>query len=39
MYYLGGVPGQRLKVAIDWATSRLGKLQNQVIEGELPEGR
>ncbi len=35
MYYLGGVPGQRVKVLIDWATSRLGKLQNQVIEGEL----
>jgi NADH dehydrogenase len=37
MYYLGGVPGQRLKVLIDWVTSRLGKLQNQVIEGELPK--
>ena len=24
MYYLGGVPGQRLKVLIDWVTSRLG---------------
>jgi NADH dehydrogenase len=35
MYYLGGVPGQRVKVLIDWLTSRLGKLQNQVIEGEL----
>ncbi len=35
MYYLGGVPGQRLKVLIDWVTARLGKLQNQVIEGEL----
>jgi NADH dehydrogenase len=35
MYYLGGVPGQRLKVLIDWATTRLGKLQNQVIEGEI----
>jgi NADH dehydrogenase len=35
MYYLGGVPGQRMKVLIDWATTRLGKLQNQVIEGEL----
>jgi NADH:quinone reductase (non-electrogenic) len=37
MYYLGGVPGQRMKVLIDWATTRLGKLQNQVIEGELPK--
>ena len=35
MYYLGGVPGQRVKVLIDWASTRLGKLQNQVIEGEL----
>ncbi len=35
MYYLGGVPGQRLKVLIDWVTTRLGKLQNQVIEGEI----
>jgi NADH dehydrogenase len=35
MYYLGGVPGRRLKVLIDWATARFGNLQNQVIEGEL----
>jgi NADH:ubiquinone reductase (H+-translocating) len=37
MYYLGGVPGQRLKVLIDWATARLGRPQSQVIEGVLPE--
>jgi NADH dehydrogenase len=35
MYYLGGVPGQRLKVLIDWVSARLGRLQSQVIAGEL----
>jgi NADH dehydrogenase len=35
MYYLGGVPGQRLKVLIDWFTARLGRPQSQVIEGAL----
>ncbi len=35
MYYLGGVPGQRLKVLIDWITARLGRPQSQVIEGVL----
>jgi NADH:ubiquinone reductase (H+-translocating) len=35
MYYLGGVPGQRLKVLIDWATARLGRPQSQVIEDVL----
>jgi NADH dehydrogenase len=35
MYYLGGVPGRRLKVLIDWISARLGRPQNQVIEGEL----
>ncbi len=35
MYYLGGVPGQRLKVMIDWITARLGRPQSQVIEGVL----
>ncbi len=39
MYYLGGVPGQRLKVMIDWITARLGRPQSQVIEGVLPEIR
>ena len=37
MYYLGGVPGQRLKVLIDWITVRLGRPQSQVIEGVLPK--
>jgi NADH:ubiquinone reductase (H+-translocating) len=36
MYYLGGVPGHRLKVLIDWVTARLGRPQSQVIEGALP---
>jgi NADH:ubiquinone reductase (H+-translocating) len=35
MYYLGGVPGQRVKVLIDWVTARLGRPQSQVIEGSL----
>ncbi len=35
MYYLGGVPGQRLKVLIDWATARWGRPQSQVIEDVL----
>lgn len=36
MYYLsGGGPGSRLKVLIDWISSRVGDPQNQVIEGEL----
>jgi NADH dehydrogenase len=35
MYYLGGVRGNRVKVLIDWVGSRLGKPQNQVIEGKL----
>jgi NADH dehydrogenase len=35
MYYLGGVPGQRVKVLIDWITARLGRPQSQVIEGAM----
>jgi NADH dehydrogenase len=36
MFYLsGGGPGHRIKVLIDWISSRLGNPQNQVIEGEL----
>jgi NADH dehydrogenase len=36
MYYLsGGGPGHRIKVLIDWISSRLGDPQNQVIEGAL----
>jgi NADH dehydrogenase len=37
MYYLGGVPGQRVKVLIDWATARLGRPQSQVIENAPPQ--
>ena len=37
MYYLtGGGPGSRLKVLIDWISSRVGHPQNQVIEDTLP---
>jgi NADH:ubiquinone reductase (H+-translocating) len=36
MYYLsGGGPGSRLKVLIDWISSRVGDPQNQVIDDEL----
>jgi NADH dehydrogenase len=36
MYYLSrGGPGSRLKVLIDWISTRLGDPQNQVIDGEL----
>jgi NADH:quinone reductase (non-electrogenic) len=35
LYYLGGAPGHRLKVLIDWTAARFGYRQNQVIEGEL----
>ncbi|MFI5005077.1 MAG: NAD(P)/FAD-dependent oxidoreductase [Solirubrobacterales bacterium] len=37
MYYLsGGGPGHRLKVLIDWISTRIGDPQNQVIDGGLP---
>jgi NADH dehydrogenase len=36
MYYLsGGGPGHRLKVLIDWISTRVGDPQNQVIDAEL----
>jgi NADH:ubiquinone reductase (H+-translocating) len=36
MYYLSrGGPGSRLKVLIDWISTRVGDPQNQVIDGEL----
>jgi NADH dehydrogenase len=36
MYYLsGGGPGHRLKVLIDWVSTRAGSPQDQVIDGEL----
>jgi NADH:ubiquinone reductase (H+-translocating) len=37
LYYLGGAPGHRLKVLIDWLAARLGYRQNQVIEGHFRE--
>jgi len=36
LFYLGGVPGRRLKVLNAWATSGFGVRQHRVIEGELP---
>jgi NADH dehydrogenase len=36
MYYLsGGGPGHRLKVLIDWASTRVGDPQHQVIDADL----
>jgi NADH dehydrogenase len=36
MYYLSGYgQGRRLKVLLDWASARLGKPQNPVINGDL----
>ena len=35
LYYLGGGVGRRLEVLTDWVTARIGRPQNQVIEGEL----
>jgi NADH dehydrogenase len=39
LYYLGGAPGHRVKVLVDWIASRAGYRQNQVIEGQLPGAR
>ncbi len=38
LYYLGGAPGHRVKVLIDWIASRAGYRQNQVIEGRPAAG-
>jgi len=36
LYYLsGGGPGHRLKVLIDWISTRIGDPQNQVIDADL----
>jgi hypothetical protein len=36
MYYLsGGGQGRRLKVLLDWISSRMGKPQNPVINSDL----
>ena len=36
LYYLsGGGPGHRLKVLIDWISTRVGDPQNQVIDADL----
>jgi NADH dehydrogenase len=39
LYYLGGVPGRRMKVLNAWATAGFGVRQHRVIEGELPRRR
>jgi NADH dehydrogenase len=39
LYYLGGVPGRRLRVLNSWATAGFGSRANRVIERELPRGR
>lgn len=38
LYYLGGVPGRRMKVINAWATSGFGVRQFRVIERGLPRG-
>ena len=38
LYYLGGAPGHRVKVLIDWIAARAGYRQNQVIEGRPAAG-
>jgi NADH:ubiquinone reductase (H+-translocating) len=38
LYYLGGVPGRRLKVINAWATAGFGVRQFRVIERGLPSG-
>jgi NADH:ubiquinone reductase (H+-translocating) len=37
LYYLGGVPGRRMKVLNAWATAGFGVRQHRVIEGGLPD--
>jgi NADH dehydrogenase len=39
LYYLGGVPGRRMKVLNAWATAGFGVRQHRVIEGKLPRRR
>jgi len=36
LYYLGGVPGRRMRVLNAWATTGLGSRANRVIQRELP---
>jgi NADH dehydrogenase len=36
LYYLGGVPGRRLRVLNAWATTGFGSRANRVIQRELP---
>ena len=39
LFYLGGVPGRRIKVLTAWASTAFGDRQSRVIEGELPRAR
>jgi NADH:ubiquinone reductase (H+-translocating) len=39
LYYLGGVPGRRLRVLNAWATVGVGSRANRVIAHELPAGQ
>jgi len=39
LYYLGGVPGRRLRVLNAWATTGIGSRANRVIQRELPHGQ
>jgi NADH dehydrogenase len=39
LFYLGGVPGRRVKVLTAWASASFGDEQSRVIERELPQPR
>ena len=39
LFYLGGVPGRRVKVLTAWTAAGLGAAQSRVIEAELPPAR
>ncbi len=35
LYYLGGTPGHRVKVLIDWVSTRMGDRGGQLVDGRL----
>ena len=39
LFYVGGVPGRRVKVLTAWTAAGLGAAQSRVIEAELPPAR
>ena len=39
LFYLGGVPGRRVKVLATWASAGFGVEQSRVIKSELPPAR